>query len=106
MSEFSREDFLKRVVKPEFGDSMNFQITKQVRDDNMGISMEAIDGLLDQMKTFILGRMLSAWGGGKGDPPLDLLATLKLSWEAHPEEVLEIGLPWWNLVDGSHRGGA
>ena len=96
------DEYIERVQQPDFGDEMNFQIKRENPGDGMTFSEDAFLGLMEQINRFVMARVASRWQQ-TGVPPTELLATVKLGWQAYEEDVLEIGLPWWNLVDGSHR---
>jgi len=90
-------EFYERAVKPGFGDFMHFQLEREAEDD-LAFSMEAIEDLAEEMKNFLLARIYARWKL-TGKAPRQLLAKLDLKWQSYPQDVLDLGLPWWAAVD-------
>jgi hypothetical protein len=110
--ELDRDTFYKAAIRPGVPNAMQFviDVPPELRSPNTSFSQEGLDQLGDQIKTFILARILGTWRE-TGKPPVDLSVALSLHFEEVPREELQKGsYPWWQLVDegkhpleGSHR---
>lgn len=88
-------EFLETMMRPEMGDEMTFRIDK-VEDDGTTFSLEAVNGMAENMRAFTMARTFARWKAS-GKPPRSMTATLTFAWDDDAD--LEEGGPWWSLDD-------
>jgi len=112
--DLSRDEFYQAAIQPDFPDCMQFVLTAAAQPSGEGdltFSEEGIENLTDQIKHFIMARILGTWRK-QNLAPKELSVGLVLDFKAPDEEMLRKGAwPWWALVDkgahpldGGHRG--
>ena len=91
------DEFRDLMVRPEAGDEMVFQIERANPDDgSTTFSAEALEGLTENVTTFVAARTLARWEQtGRG--PQKVTARVVLDWDDDSD--LEEGPPWWHLDD-------
>jgi len=109
--ELSRDEFYRAAIQPDFPDNMQFVLTATTNfGENVTFSQEGIDGMVEQLKSFIMARILGTWHK-TNVAPHELTVNMRLEFKADEMEKLRKGdWPWWALVDegknhldGSHR---
>lgn len=101
-------EFMEQMMEPGMGDDMAFRIVKaHPEEGGTTFSMEAVDGMTENLKAFVMARTLARWKA-TGKPPSRMTATVHIDWEddSDPRE----GPPWWQVddegktaLDGEHR---
>ena len=92
------EEFFEIACQPAFGDQMAFQMKAADPDPKTTFSIQGFENIGTQMINFILARTCARMQG-QGLPAKELHAMLKLSWNSFDHELLDVGPPWYSLLD-------
>lgn len=98
------DEALNRMQRPEFGDVMSFEVTRDLEDDKT-FSPHALEDLSKNMLMFMAARVKAQWEQ-TGEPPKQLHVDVRMRWSTSSD--LEEGpWPWYKLADidadGIHR---
>jgi len=63
-----QREFYEMAMTPEFGNAMNFEITRDHPTPGTTFSMEAIEGVAQQIKNFMLARIVAHEDAGNPLP--------------------------------------
>lgn len=83
-------EFYKLAMTPEFGDEMIFELTKENPQEGRTFSMGAMNGVAEQMRNFILARIVAREDAGH-KLPQRMTATVKLEFDGMPASESEFG---------------
>lgn len=90
------QEFLDMMSQPGAADEMAFRIDKAHPDGTSTFSMEAVDGLAENAKAFLMARTFGRWQE-TGKPPTSMTMRLSIDWDDDSD--LEEGGPWWQVDD-------
>lgn len=94
----NRNEFYQKAMTSKFGDAMVFQLNNTNSDPEITFSREAVDAVIEQLKDFVWARVFARYKH-TNQGPKQLRLELKVDWFNEPEQLLEKGEPWYNLVD-------
>jgi hypothetical protein len=110
--QWSRDEFFRLAIQPEFANTMKFvlDIPEEKRNPEAAFSIEGFDTLVENIQSFLMARTLGTWTG-TGAPPHELTVTVNLEFKADSKRSLNDGVfPWWvladdgkNMIDGGMR---
>jgi hypothetical protein len=101
-------DFYKMAMMPEFGDEMIFELTREDQTPNTTFSMGAVNGIAEQMKNFMLARIVARQDAGH-KLPKRMSAVVRLEFDGIPASESEYGFytrasdPDFLQIDGLRR---
>jgi len=111
-NDLSRDEFYRKVIEPDFPNVMQFalDVPPERRQPGRSFSEDGVETVTQQMKDFVLARVLGTWSKTK-QPPYEMTVTVDIAFRSTPLSDLREGLlPWYALVDqgnnpleGSHR---
>jgi hypothetical protein len=105
------EAFYQEAQKPEFGDTMVFELENVNPNNEYSFSLDGVEGVTDQMRAFFLARTLSRWHVND-KPPKKARIVMRVVWDDMPD-VTNQPFPFFKaefdsaigltLIDGEHR---
>lgn len=107
--QWDRGEFYELAMHPDFPDEMALQLDRASKTDpTTTFSMEAVDELTEQFRTFLMARIVGR--SRKGLMPHHMRVNLSLDWNpGNPKTDPNVG-PFWiaedeslTPLDGSHR---
>lgn len=103
--EFDHQQFLVEVTRPRYGDRMVFQISRPLNDiePERTFSGEAVETVMDNIRTFVMGRILTRNRTVGG--PKHLRLQVSLTWEEDPSLAAGLSpIPYWYGQDLGDKG--
>jgi hypothetical protein len=98
----NRDEFVEFAKRPEFGETMNFQVVRNQPGDET-FSAEAIEDVSRQIAMFIAARAISRWET-TGEVPRFVSARVTVDWDQRIDD--EPGAPWYRGQEGEPPEGA
>lgn len=103
----NQAEFYEMAMRPEFGDEMAFELTAKDPNLNHTFSMGAVEAIAEQMKNFMLARVVAQYDSGS--VPRRMAITVSLDFDGVPVSEREYGFytaesgPDFLEIDGLRR---
>ena len=92
------ETFFQKAAETDYPNVMVFQLRSENPDKERTFSANGFNAITDNIHDFIVARTFGRWKLTKRGPK-QLRIEVKLTWYNEPQELLEVGWPWYALDD-------